>query len=264
MNQRNYTPNYEDFVAKFNHKKTTDDCYTPPEIYNTVLEWVIKKYDIDEDVKILRPFYPGGDYQKETYTEKTLVVDNPPFSILAQICNYYDKHGIKYFLFAPQLTLFSGGHENQNRNYIITGITITYLNGAKLNTSFTTNLGNNIVETAPDLRQALSKAGKKIIKPDLKKYEYPNEIFTASKGEHLARHGEYFKLKRNEVKRIKTLDAQKEHKKAIFGSGFLIGPQAKTRYNNALKNIPNETIAWKLSDSEQKIANQLGGIETDR
>lgn len=27
---------YEEFVEKFKPKKTTDDCYTPPEIYETV------------------------------------------------------------------------------------------------------------------------------------------------------------------------------------------------------------------------------------
>ena len=28
--------NYDDFVAKFEHKLTTDDCYTPDNIYNVV------------------------------------------------------------------------------------------------------------------------------------------------------------------------------------------------------------------------------------
>lgn len=27
----NETPEYQAFVEKFKHKKTTDDCYTPPE-----------------------------------------------------------------------------------------------------------------------------------------------------------------------------------------------------------------------------------------
>ncbi len=32
--------NYEEFVEKFKPKKTTDDCYTPPIIYDAVLNWV--------------------------------------------------------------------------------------------------------------------------------------------------------------------------------------------------------------------------------
>lgn len=34
---------YEGFVNKFKPKKTTDDCYTPPEVYNCVLNYVVKK-----------------------------------------------------------------------------------------------------------------------------------------------------------------------------------------------------------------------------
>ena len=34
---------YDEFVEKFQPKLTTDDCYTPQAIYNTVLEWVRKE-----------------------------------------------------------------------------------------------------------------------------------------------------------------------------------------------------------------------------
>ena len=30
---------YQEFVNKFKTKKTTDDCYTPPEIYAVVRNW---------------------------------------------------------------------------------------------------------------------------------------------------------------------------------------------------------------------------------
>lgn len=30
---------YEAFVDKFKPKKTTDDCYTPPDVYDTVGEF---------------------------------------------------------------------------------------------------------------------------------------------------------------------------------------------------------------------------------
>lgn len=50
---------YEEFVEKFKPKKTTDDCYTPPEIYEAIKKWACEKYGIDPQ-KIIRPFYPGG------------------------------------------------------------------------------------------------------------------------------------------------------------------------------------------------------------
>lgn len=50
---------YEEFVEKFKPKKTTDDCYTPPEIYETIKNWVCQKYSVSAD-KIMRPFKPGG------------------------------------------------------------------------------------------------------------------------------------------------------------------------------------------------------------
>ena len=70
---------YEAFIAKFSkkatHKLTTDDCCTPVEIYDTVVGWVNKNILNTQvgGVKVLRPFYPGGDYQVEEYDENTVV-----------------------------------------------------------------------------------------------------------------------------------------------------------------------------------------------
>lgn len=50
---------YAAFIEKFKPKKTTDDCYTPPNIYEAVLSWVIKEYGIDRE-SVVRPFWPGG------------------------------------------------------------------------------------------------------------------------------------------------------------------------------------------------------------
>ena len=37
-----YNEIYEEFVEKFKPKKTTDDCYTPPEVYKLIKDWVVK------------------------------------------------------------------------------------------------------------------------------------------------------------------------------------------------------------------------------
>ena len=33
---------YGAFVEKFKPKKTTDDCYTPPEVYETIKDWACR------------------------------------------------------------------------------------------------------------------------------------------------------------------------------------------------------------------------------
>ena len=86
---------YNDFLEKFETKKTTDDCYTPENVYDVVASWVAKEFGLNRK-NFMRPFYPGGDYQNEKYGEGKVVVDNPPFSILAQILKWYEDHGVKY------------------------------------------------------------------------------------------------------------------------------------------------------------------------
>lgn len=34
---------YQEFVDKFKPKLTTDDCYTPPLIYDTVRDWACRE-----------------------------------------------------------------------------------------------------------------------------------------------------------------------------------------------------------------------------
>lgn len=99
------TENYEEFIEKFKPKKTSDDCYTPDNVYNAVADFVSEKYNVDK-LTFCRPFYPGGDYEHYDYKGK-IVVDNPPFSIISKICTFYSENNIKFFLFAPSLTLFS-------------------------------------------------------------------------------------------------------------------------------------------------------------
>lgn len=48
---------YDGFVEKFKPKKTTDDCYTPPAVYDAILGWLRENVDIENRV-IVRPFYP--------------------------------------------------------------------------------------------------------------------------------------------------------------------------------------------------------------
>lgn len=59
---------YEEFVDKFKPKRTTDDCYTPPEIYDVVAEMVSERYGISRE-DMVRPFWPGGDFEAFNYPD---------------------------------------------------------------------------------------------------------------------------------------------------------------------------------------------------
>ena len=138
---------YQRFVDKFKRKKTTDDCYTPAPVYDLVLDWVRRNFDI-EGKNIVRPFYPEYDYLKYPYGTDDVVVDNPPFSILSKILDNYNKRGIRYFLFAPHLTVF---HHLKRCCCVVARLNVVYDNGAKITTSFCTNLSDSGVICAGDL-----------------------------------------------------------------------------------------------------------------
>ena len=146
-------PEYDAFTEKFKPKKTTDDCYTPPLVYDAIRDWACSEYGIDPAC-IVRPFYPGGDYERFDYPDGCVVLDNPPFSILSKICEFYIDRGIAFFLFAPSLTAFSSRSVVLRMNHIICDAVITYENGAVVHTAFVTSFGGNIAQSAPTLRKA--------------------------------------------------------------------------------------------------------------
>lgn len=62
-NDAEQSEEYNEFLDKFEAKKTTDDCYTPELIYDAVADWVIEEYGVDRK-EFVRPFYPGGGLHK--------------------------------------------------------------------------------------------------------------------------------------------------------------------------------------------------------
>ena len=251
---------YEEFVEKFKPKKTTDDCYTPPEIYETIKNWVCEKYNVSAD-KIMRPFKPGGDYQAEAYPDGCLVLDNPPFSIFTQICEYYIEKGIKFFLFAPSLTCLSGRKTWDKMNHIICDCTIEYENGARVKTSFVTNLETDVIlQSNPELTELIDRKMlelKSEQKKQLQKYDYPDHVVHAAKVQWFARHGVEFKVRRNEATFIRKLDAQ--GKRAIFGGGLLLSDRAAAEKAAAEKAAAEKAAAerFELSEREKEIVKSL-------
>ena len=242
---------YNEFLDKFEVKKTTDDCYTPDGVYEAVASWVADEYKLERS-RFVRPFYPGGDYQSEKYAADAVVVDNPPFSILSEILRFYCERGIKFFLFAPTLTLFGSGRDCAVC-YLPTAIGITYENGACVNTSFITNLDDAKVKGSPSLYKCVQVAAdeyRQSLHKELPKYSYPDELITAPMVGRYAKYDIPFEVKPNECARVSQLDAQKEMDKSIYGGGFLISEKAAAEKAAAHK--------FKLSERELEIVRGLG------
>lgn len=252
----NETLLYDAFVDKFNPKLTTDDCYTPDNVYNAVADWVAQRYGVDR-AAFVRPFWPGGDYERHEYPAGCVVVDNPPFSLLASIIRHYTAHGIRYFLFAPALTLFAA-HEC-HPCYIPTGISITYANGASVSTSFVTNLCDDLIHTEPTLYKIVERVNKineRKGKAELPKYEYPDEIVTAAMAQRWCKYGVEYALRPEHAEFVRALDAQRNVGKSIFGSGYLLSERAAAERAAAVR--------WRLSAREKAIVAMLGNRERRR
>ena len=260
---------YREFVEKFEPKKTTDDCFTPPTIYELVRDWACKEYGIDPE-KVVRPFYPGGDYQRFEYPEGCCVLDNPPFSILSEIQRFYVERGIDFFLFAPYLSNLST--DIPEVNHIICDVDVIYDNGAVVNTCFLTTLGDDFIASAPDLNALIRDEVKRLQKDstaNLPKYEYPPNVITATRIGYIANNGVDFRIKRSECHFTRALDSQREMGKAIFGAGYLISDAARDRIIEAEAEAKarfaekrgytdgRESIVWDLSDREREIIKGL-------
>ena len=248
---------YQAFLDKFVPKKTTDDCYTPDLVYEAVAQWVANEYHVAPR-HFVRPFYPGGDYQREQYLPDAIVVDNPPFSILSEIIKFYVDKGIRFFLFAPTLTLFSSSSS------LVTALpvaaSVTYENKANVNTSFVTNLEDPSIRlrSVPSLYRVVKEANDRNLEEqrrELPKYAYPDNVVTSAFVARLSRYGIDFSVSRAESVGIDALDAQKEQGRAIYGKGYLVSERAAAERAAAIR--------FALSPREREIVAQLGKAGND-
>ena len=248
---------YEAFVEKFRPKRTTDDCYTPPEVYDAILAWLGENADLSGK-RIMRPFHPGGDYMREYYPDNAAVVDNPPFSILSQITRYYCARRIPFFLFAPALTLFNT-MKGRRVTAVITGSNIEYDNGADISTAFLSNMfGDLRIWGCPELAGRIKEAQKVTrAKKSPPKYIYPGNVITSAAVEYVTRKGAGIRIRGSETRHISKLESQARVGKAIFGSGFLLSDNAAARMEAARMEVKRNTVEWELSDAEKRIIKQL-------
>ena len=249
---------YEGFVEKFKPKKTTDDCMTPPVIYECVAEFVERRYGVDRK-RFVRPFYPGGDYENYPYPDDAVVVDNPPFSILSKILNFYTERNIPFFLFAGGLTIFSS-IKNHNGVCAVVGGPVTYENGARVDTGFVTNMDTeNLVVIDALFRDKLKQANESNVnKLVRKKHKYPSGVVTIGRLKKIK--GVDMEIKRSDAVLVKKLDAQKGA--AIYGCGLLVSPKVEEEIRQAeIKqaeiNQADEVHNWQLSERERAITETL-------
>ena len=256
---------YNAFVEKFEPKRTTDDCYTPDIVYDAVADWTAAEYGLGRS-RFVRPFYPGGDYQGREYGPEDVVVDNPPFSLLAEIIRFYSKRGVRYFLFAPSLTLF-GIAALECGCCIDAYADITYENGASVCTSFVTNLEPEDVKvrTAPALTAAVAAASDAYMREaraSLPKYVFPLHVLTSSVLGRWSQLGIDFSLRKSDFVRIASLDAMKAAGKdsGIYGGALLLSEKAAAEKAAAEKAAAEKAAAtrWTLSDRELDIVRALG------
>lgn len=239
---------YDGFVNKFKPKLTTDDCYTPPEVYAAVVDWVRKKFNIGADREIIRPFWPGGDYEVCHYPAGCVVIDNPPFSIFAQIKNFYLREGIDFFLFGPHLTM---GGSGKGACRVLSNVEITYANGAKVSTSFLTNLARGMeIIIAPNLNEALRATQKP--KTQKRLLVYDDHITTAALMGMLCDRDVAFELKSEESTFVRTCGD-----KPLFGGGLLMNDAAAERYQQARREAMRKKMEEEQRREEQQERTKL-------
>lgn len=233
--------------------KTSDDTFTPKEIYKTILEYINEKIIPIDSIEIQRPFYPGGDYKKdaETYNEKSVVIDNPPFSMCSEIIEFYKKNNIKFFLFISGLTIFS--YLEIDLHLLCPYQAIEYDNGAKVNTCFIHNLLPKGVTISGDLRDRLSKLATKTRKTR-KKIQYPNEVLSVAQSLALAARikGE---VTITNYKAVSGLNYKGKQKK-VFGKAMILSKSEQDKIDKIRKecNLLKDRDEYKKNSILKKIS----------
>ena len=244
---------YGDFVDKFKQKLTTDDCYTPPEVYDVVKDFVDKEVESLKGKKVVRPFFPGGNYEDlKQYPNGSVVVDNPPFSILSKIIRFYSENGIRFFLFGPQLTLFSA--HDCDITYIVANAPIEYENGAVVSTGFITNMVPDLrIWCCPELRDAIIDAQDDEDKTK-QGFVYPDNIVTAATLGKLVAHETGLKIRKVSCEYIKSSDSAEEQGRALYGGGFILSDGAAAERAAAERAAAERAAATRLNISARERA----------
>ena len=241
---------YEEFIEKFKPKHTTDDCYTPAEVYETVVAWARENLPIG-GAEIVRPFWPGGDYENFDYPEGCVVIDNPPFSIYSKIVRRLIERGIRFLLFAPSLTQIVMGTD---ATYIITAALITYENGAVVRTGFTTNMTPGTrAWICPELRRRIEETQKKAKKEKkaVTKVFHSPYVTTVALLQKFAGGEREWKIPAAESAYVRHVG---ESRYQLFGSGLLLSQRMKEELQLREQQLREQV---RLTAEEMEIVRHL-------
>ena len=246
---------YDEFVDKFKPRHTSDDTHTPPNVYEAVLAWCERRYGIDR-AKALRPFFPGGDYAHAEYPDGCVVLDNPPFSILAQIVRFYLARGIPFFLFAPSLTCL-GHARHPGCAAVFSDSDITFDNGAVVRCAFLTSLepSDVLAVSVPDLGDAIEaaeKVNRKIGKRKVTPLSLPDAVLTGARMNYLAAHHVPHTVRRAAAAFIRRCD---NYPGGLFGGGYLLSKRAAAERAAAERAA---AVKVELSPREIELQKSIG------
>lgn len=256
---------YKYCITNGRNINTGDECYTPPAVYDTVLEYAVERYHL-QGKHIVRPFVPSGNYQQYVYDQNDVVIDNPPFSMTTKITKWYVNHNIPFFLFVNGLygvSLSRGLHGKAT--VIVTNANVSFYNEGnekRIKLGFVTNLEpkNIIIRGDATLTNRLNGL---ITKKSFKRFRYPdnflknNDILAA-----LQRNVE-LKLTTDNCRFEDNLDYHKAQMHAkqqrfeTFGGGYLVNDKLYNEFKESLKHDLPGTYRVTLSTREQKLIEQL-------
>lgn len=210
---------YFEWLRKFERKHTTDECYTPPAVYETIKNYVVKFFGL-EGKTIERPFYPDGDYKKaaESYDENTVVIDNPPFSLTAEIVRTYQALSVRFFLFTQMKTALH--HIDKGVSVWFMPSNVVYTEGERVDTAFITNVEPvQCIRTVPELDFCVN--------PRRAKNTYPPNLYIASHFKRMSLTGAALMIPIDPRMQRRVYIDSKRGKVQIYGSGIELSPEYK-------------------------------------
>ena len=146
--------------------------------------------------------------------------------------------------------MFSSSSSSSSSCAIGVGVPVIYENGAKVETSFLTNLENSQFRSAPSLYQSVQEAVARTKTPvSLPSYCYPENVITSPMLDRFSKYGIDYRVEKESCKHIRALDSQKKEGKSIFGAGYLISEKAAAEKAAAK--------VWELSERETEIIKTL-------
>lgn len=251
---------YKYCITNGRNINTLDECYTSPEVYDTVLKYAVERYHL-QGKHVVRPFVPSGNYQHYVYDKNDVVIDNPPFSMTTKITKWYINHDIPFFLFINgqyAVSLSRGLHGKAT--VIATNANVSFYhesNNKVIKMGFVTNLEPKDIVLRGDVALT-NKLNSLVKKKSLNKFKYPKNIIRNSDVLTAIHRGVELQLTTNNCLFEDRLDYHKEHKlSGIVGGCYLVDDNVYNEYKVSMEKVPPHTHHVVLSEREKAIVEKL-------